>query len=291
MENVPLVSIIMPAYNAEKTIVESIESVLRQTYINWELILINDGSTDTSHDLMSNYDDPRIKYLQQNNKGVASARNFGLSMAKGEFVAFLDSDDLWLNTKLERSIETFERSNCDLVYSKIKIFTKTINNAVSYTYKELIKENDDYLRLLIYDYVPTLTVVVKKSVLDKIGYFDTDLNGTEDWDFWIRIAKEHKIKFIPEELAYYRYLETGLSKNRGKHLNEEFKVLKKHVINNHHISKTVYRKSLWVWNKKSFFHCIKQRNYKRAFYYYTCMFRLMPFSFFNIKIFVRVPNY
>lgn len=279
-----LVSIIVPIYNAENTIDATINSVLSQTYINWELILINDGSIDKSHDLISIYDDPRIIYLQQNNKGVAFARNYGLSLAKGEFVAFLDSDDLWSNTKLERSIEIIEKNNCDLVYSNIKIFTKTINDAASYTYTEPIKENDNYLRLLIYDYIPTLTVVVKKSILDKIGYFDTDLHGTEDWDLWIRIAKEHKIKFISDELAYYRYVDTGLSKNRDKHLLEELKVLKKHVLNNQHIPKIIYQKALWVWNKKNLLNCIQQKRYKKAFYYYIYMFKLMPFSFFNFKI-------
>lgn len=285
-----LVSIIVPVYNAERTIDETINSVISQTYTQWELILINDGSTDNSEEKIKSFNDARIIYHKQKNQGVASARNLGLRSAKGDLIAFLDSDDLWSTKKLSSSIELIQRSHCDLVYTKIRMFTDSVNTSVAYEYSEPINEENDYYRLLIFDYIPTLTVVIKKDVLDDIGYFDSSLYGTEDWDLWIRVAKKYKIKFLSEELAFYRYLETGISKNRNNHLLEEFKVIKKHVLNNNEIPKSIKCKALWVWNKKNFFNSLKRRNYLTALFYYAKMQFLLPLSAKNIRILFNNKN-
>jgi glycosyltransferase involved in cell wall biosynthesis len=211
----------------------------------------------------------------------------GIHNSKGEYIAFLDADDLWVSSKLEKSILAFELTFCDLVYSKIKIFKNNINDASSFIYRELIVEKDDYYRLLIYDYIPTLTVVVKKFVLEKIGYFDELLNGTEDWDLWIRITKDHKIKFIQEELAYYRNQDSGLSKQSDKQLLEEFKVIKNHVLSNISLPRSVKNKSLWVGIKKKLVNCFKKKKYFSALKFYLTMIFLSPFSLLNFKVFLR----
>lgn len=283
----PLVSVIMPAFNAGKTINESILSVINQTYKNWELIVVNDGSQDNTSEIVKKFKNENILLIEQTNKGVSNARNVGIHNSKGEYIAFLDADDLWVSSKLEKSLIEFDSSSCDLIYSRIKIFKNNINDASSFIYRELIVERDDYYRLLIYDYMPTLTVVVKKSVLEKIGYFDELLNGTEDWDLWIRITKEHKIKFIQEELAYYRNHESGLSKQSDKQLLEEFKVIKKHVLSNISLPKSVKNKLLWVWNKKKLSNCFKKKKYFSALKLYFIMIFLIPFSLLNFKVVLR----
>jgi glycosyltransferase involved in cell wall biosynthesis len=283
----PLVSIIMPAFNAGKTINESISSVINQSYKNWELIVVNDGSKDNTSEIVKKFKNENILLIEQINKGVSNARNVGIHNSKGEYIAFLDADDLWEISKLEKSILAFELTLCDLVYSKIKIFKNIINDASSFVYRELVVEKDDYYRLLIYDYIPTLTVVIKKSILEKIGYFDELLNGTEDWDLWIRITKEYKINFVQEELAYYRNHENGLSKKSDTQLLEEFKVIKKHVLSNITLPKSVKNKSLWVWNKKNFFNSLKKKKYFSALKFYSLMIYLMPYSLINIKIFFK----
>lgn len=255
MNDNPLISIIMPAYNAEKTISESIESVLKQTYQNWELLVVNDGSKDNTSSVVKLFNNARIKLIEQVNGGVANARNNGIRQAQGEYIAFLDSDDLWLDEKLERQI-TFYQHNSEfgLVYTDKKCFYERIEDAFYCKYKEPINIDDDYLRLLTHDYIATLTVMTKKEVLDKIGTFDTELFGTEDWDLWIRIAKDYKIGYIVQDLAYYREHSAGISKNRERHLKEEWKVIEKHVLSNKALSKSVIDNSLWVWHKEMSIH-------------------------------------
>lgn len=282
-----LVSVIVPVYNAEHTVRETINSVISQTYLNWELIIINDGSIDNSANVISSFTDIRIKYLAQDNRGVAHARNTGIRIARGEYIAFLDSDDLWESSKLEKCVNYLNIGEFDFVYSKVKMFNDDISNAYSYEYVEPIKESNEYYRLLIFDYIPTLSVVLKKSVLDKIGNFDINLNGTEDWDLWIRIVEKYQIKFISDELAFYRVSENGLSKNRNLHLKEEYKVIQKHVLGNNQLPKRIRNLSLWVWNKKMFYNSFKQKNYLSALYYYLRLYLFLPFSRKNIYLLLK----
>ncbi len=274
----------MPVFNSQNTLAESINSVLSQTYENWELIIIDDGSTDDSCLIISQYCDKRIQYVFQTNKGVACARNTGFINAKGYYVAFLDSDDIWDCEKLYNSVMFLQLHNCDMIYTKYRIFESNISESTSYSYSEPICENDSYLRLLIYDYIPTLTVVLKRDVVISVGEFDINLHGTEDWDYWIRVSKCFNIKFLTQELSFYRYVETGLSKNRDKHLKEEYKVLLKHVINNIDVPREVIKKSLWVWNKKRFYNYLNKRKFVLAFLCYIKLYYLMPFSYNNIKL-------
>ena len=125
-ENQPLVSVIMPVYNAEKYVSEAIESVRNQSYENWELIIVDDGSTDRSPEIIDAYSrkDPRIKSLHQKNQGVSMARNFALCQTHGEYVTFIDSDDVYHPDRLQRMVQIFEKyPNCDIVFSRHTEFT------------------------------------------------------------------------------------------------------------------------------------------------------------------------
>lgn len=256
MNDKPLVSIIMPAYNAENTIAESIKSVLKQNYQNWELLVINDGSKDNTSGIVNSFTDIRIKLIEQKNAGVANARNNGIRQSKGEYIAFLDSDDLWLEEKLEKQIDKLLETNNVIIHSKTLCFdsdpTVTMDCMV---HVEL--DFDDKDKILIYDFISILTVIVSKSVIDEIGFFDENLKGTEDWDMWIRILQKYNIVYIDDFLTKYRVSTTGLSGNLQKHFIEEEKVWKKHN-NLYNVDINLYRQ--WFSNKKQAIIAKQNRN-------------------------------
>ena len=228
MENKPLVSIIMPAYNAEKTIVESIESVLRQTYRNWELIVVNDGSKDSTSEVVLAINDERVRLIEQENGGVANARNNGINNSTGEYIAFLDSDDLWVEEKLERQLGTIEGGEHKMCFAKTWCFREN-SNQTSDCFVNVSLDFDDRDKILIYDFIPILTVLLAKDVLDEVGYFDETLRGVEDWDLWIRVLQKYDVVYLDEFLAKYRISSIGLSGNFEKHFIEEEKVWMKHI--------------------------------------------------------------
>jgi glycosyltransferase involved in cell wall biosynthesis len=228
VENKPLVSIIMPAYNAEKTIVESIESVLRQTYINWELIVVNDGSKDRTSAVVWAINDERVRLIEQENGCVANARNNGINNSKGEYIAFLDSDDLWVEDKLERQIGVLVGGKHKMCFSKTWCFREN-SNQISDCFVNVPLDFDDRDKILIYDFIPILTVLLAKDVLDEVGHFDETLRGVEDWDMWIRVLQKYEAIYLDEFLAKYRISSSGLSGNFEKHYIEEEKVWLKHI--------------------------------------------------------------
>jgi glycosyltransferase involved in cell wall biosynthesis len=228
VENKPLVSIIMPAYNAEKTIVESIESVLKQTYINWELIVVNDGSNDRTSALVLAFNDERVVLVKQDNGGVANARNNGINNSKGEYIAFLDSDDLWVEDKLERQIGVLVGGKHKMCFAKTWCFREN-SNQTSDCFVNISLDFDDKDKILVYDFIPVLTVLLAKDVLAEVGHFDETLRGVEDWDMWIRVLQKYEAIYLDEFLAKYRISSTGLSGNFEKHFIEEEKVWLKHI--------------------------------------------------------------
>lgn len=227
MTPMPLISIIMPAYNAERTIAESIQSVLAQTYTQWELLVINDGSKDQTSNVVKSINDSRIILIEQENSGVAKARNHGISKAKGELIAFLDSDDVWMKNKLEKQLTFLQANDFSIVYSKTYcLFEDT--NTIKDCFVDVNIKMEDAQKILVFDFVPILTVLLYKNVLDDIGTFDLSLQGTEDWDLWIRILQKHSIGYMDEFLTIYRITANSLSRNLEKHMREELKVYEKH---------------------------------------------------------------
>ena len=204
-----LISIITPAYNAEKYISETIDSVLKQTYVNWELIIIDDCSTDSTSEIVQNYQkkDDRIKYyrLANNSGAAATPRNKGIEISRGEYIAFLDSDDLWLAEKLEKQIESLKLTNTDLIYTytayllpnKDKMFYKTRNV-------------NSLLSLIVLNPIALSSVIVRKT---KNINFDIDpkITGAQDLFLWINLYKKgYKFSLLPETLTIYRYLPNSM---------------------------------------------------------------------------------
>jgi glycosyltransferase involved in cell wall biosynthesis len=205
----PLVSVIIPTYNRADYLKLALKSVLEQTYKNIEVIVVDDGSMDNTAEVVADFNDPRIKYFYQKNTGLpAATRNRGLREASGEYIAFLDSDDLWLPEKLEIQVD-YLRNQPDyhLAYSNAWIIDETGARKGLIMDLELFKEGKIFKDLVKYNFIPQLTVLMKRKVFDEIKFFNEDpaLRAVEDYEYWLRVAlRRYKIGFVKEPLAIYR---------------------------------------------------------------------------------------
>lgn len=208
----PLVSIIVPTFNRAQLVAEAIKSVLNQTYGNFEIIIIDDYSTDNTAELIGKINDDRISYFCLNkNQGAPAARNIGLKKASGQLIAFLDSDDQWVSTKLEKQVALFEREqHIGLVYTGIKFINNQSERVLVPKVRGDISKN-----ILMKNYVgPTSSVLIKKALIDKVGGFDNTLPSCQDWDLFIRIGQICEIDYIAEPLVlYFEHGGTRISTN------------------------------------------------------------------------------
>jgi len=196
-----MVSVIIPVFNSENTIEKTIQSVLNQTYNEYEIIIVDDGSTDNSVKIVKEFikknPDKNIKLLTKNNGGVSSARNLGIKNACGEYVAFLDSDDEWLQDKLEKQINIlYKRKDIDFIGCNRN------NESIRVLFKKYNKlKKINFFDMLIKMFPQTSTVIVKKSVFDEIGMYDEKQKYAEDGNLWLRICKKKKCYMMPESLV------------------------------------------------------------------------------------------
>lgn len=222
-EEVPFFSVIIPVYNGEKFIYEAIQSVLQQSFTNWELIIIDDGSTDNTAGLVNGFcsSDQRIKLIQQSNKQQAAARNVGIKLSRGKWIAFLDADDVWLPAKLDRQYQCIEdNSALDVVFSDG--YTKYQNKKIQYYYhyevaRGYFQGKDLYRTMLFGNYIPNLSVVVKSSMIQQIGMQDEQLPGVEDHDYWLKLCRAGANFFgMKERLFIYRVHKDNFSADEAK---------------------------------------------------------------------------
>ncbi len=216
----PKVSVVIPAYNAEKYIAETLRSVFAQTYKSYEVIVVDDGSRDETLQVARSFG-PRIKALTKRNGGPASARNLAINHSQGDYIAFLDADDLWMDDKLEQQVALLdENRGAGLVYGEALMFTgsngvKEIERKIGYTV------DPSFRSLLFGDYIPNSTVVIRRACIDEVGLLNEskELVGVEDYEYWMRIAKCYPMAGIPRPLAYYRIREGNLMGD-GRDINK-----------------------------------------------------------------------
>ena len=217
-----LVSIIMPSYNSEKTISESIEGVLNQTYNNWELLITDDGSNDNSLEIINKYslNDDRIKIFTQNNSGASIARNNSIKNAFGRFIAFCDSDDIWVPEKLDFQVKFMINNGLSFTYSSYQKFkNKSDFGGIVKAPKKVTYES-----LLRIDSIGCLTAIYDCSIIGK-RYF-RNIDTSEDYDLWLSIFKEIGFTYgICEVLAYYRISNNSISSNKITAAKNHWKVL------------------------------------------------------------------
>jgi glycosyltransferase involved in cell wall biosynthesis len=213
----PTVSVVIPAFNAGRTIDAALRSVFSQTYRDFEVIVIDDGSVDDTVDRVSAWG-PAVTFRRQSNAGPASARNYGIQIARGRLLAFLDADDVWLPTKLERQVEYFEAfPETGLLHTDALVSHAPLSQMFERgegDTSELVPPTNDFCSLFHCDrFIKTLTVMVPRTVALALDGFDERRElHVEDWDFWLRIAARHPIGYLPATLAIHRP-DGGMSSN------------------------------------------------------------------------------
>jgi teichuronic acid biosynthesis glycosyltransferase TuaG len=253
-----LVSIVTPVYNIGNFLKETVDSVLTQSYKNWELLLIDDNSSDDSADIIRMYEkkDSRIKgfYLPEN-KGAGNSRNVGLDNADGEYIAFLDSDDLWLPDKLEQQVNFFKnRKEVQILYSWYSIIDE--KGAESVYFKAPSKLN--FARLKYNNYILTSTLICTKQAVANIRF--SLMRVRQDWVFFLDILKGESYAYcIPKVLVKYRKMANSLSSNRFKLIKPNFDIFKSYLYGNnsylaalHFIVFTPFYFHNKIFNKKKF---------------------------------------
>jgi len=223
------VSVIIPVYNRAKTIADAIESVFAQTYTDYEIILVDDGSNDNFMKIVAQYGD-RVTCIYQKNNGPAAARNNGIRHAKGEFIAFLDSDDSWLPIKLEKQLKCLEGDpRLGLIGTGYYNCDENLRNPIR---QEIIKmANTEREEILIQNIRPTSSVVVRRVCFEVVGMFNEEMKFAEDWDMWIRIAQSFSIGTLDDSLVYMRKHTKSLS-GSSANTDYNFGLWKKLILSN-----------------------------------------------------------
>jgi glycosyltransferase involved in cell wall biosynthesis len=223
----PRVSVIIPAYNSAAKVKGAIKSALAQTYKDFEIVVIDDGSTDETESVVRSFGD-RVLYFKQENQGAGAARNAGIKRSSGEFIAFLDSDDLWSPEKLDEQIPLLERDpELGLVYSDWAVvsedkvveesYLKTVPSASGYVFDQLVR----------WGFILTSGVVVRRACLNDVGDFDNSLSIAQDYDLWLRICYRWKVALVNKPLVTKRSWDGSLSSNLAKTAVERIALYKK----------------------------------------------------------------
>ena len=204
MANKPLVSVVIPVYNQERYVAEAVDSVLRQTYEDVELVVVDDGSSDRTPEILKAYGD-RLRYMRQANAGAATALNRGIEAARGELVGWLSSDDVYEPTKVERQVERFAaQPQVSLVYTDFNIIDATgaIRRTVRSPY---YADRQEFIRRLILgNFVNGSSVIARKQALMATGLFDPEMTLHADANMWLRMLKRYEFGHVPEVLLNYR---------------------------------------------------------------------------------------
>ncbi len=202
----PLVSIIIPAYNRAQLIAETLHSVLEQSFKDYEVIVVDDGSTDNTCQVVSSFP---VRYLRQNNQGASTARNTGIEAARGQYVAMLDSDDCLTEDSLGKRVAVLEKHpEVGLAYGQILLMDENSRDCGLYPGQSphsIIRTGIEELRQILYqNHIPNSTVMVRKSCLNKVGLFNPFLRSAEDLELWVRICAEFGTAYIAQPLAKWR---------------------------------------------------------------------------------------
>lgn len=217
-----MISVIIPTFNREKTIIRSITSVLNQSYTDIELIVIDDGSTDCTRELIERINDKRIIYVYQNNSGACVARNKGISLSRGDYIAFHDSDDVWHNKKLEHQINTLIEKEADIVICQSKFITE---QGIQVTPK---LNQSGFLTKQTMPYgIGTQTFLMKKEVAQNIK-FDSEMLRFQDLEWLIRAIQTYSIYGMKEVLVDYSISDDAISRSNEKMINATLRIMDKH---------------------------------------------------------------
>ncbi len=207
----PLISVVVPAYNVEKTIQETIQSIQQQTFSDFELIVINDGSTDGTLDVINSIQDPRLKVFSYENAGLPEARNRGIDRSSGGFITFIDADDLWTPDKLELQLAALQKHpEAGLVYS----WTSFMSSEGKEFSKDVpvFFEGNVYPQLLVGNFINSgSNAMLRREAIESVGKFDASLRSIEDWEYWLRVAAKWSFALVPKYQILYRQSSSSMA--------------------------------------------------------------------------------
>jgi len=230
----PTVSVIIPTYNRAAFLRRSIESILSQTYRDFELIVVDDASTDNTEEVVRSFNDEKIRYIRhkQNSGTSAAPHNTGLKAARGEYIAHQDDDSEWLPQKLDKEMNAFEKASprVGVVYTAMWLI---IDNKRTYFHSPhmidiMHKEKNIHKAILQRCFVGNQSTLTKKECFDRVGVFDEKLPGCEDWDLWIRVSKYYDFRFIDEPLVTANYSPGASHYSQSAHARGMILVLEKY---------------------------------------------------------------
>ena len=228
MTSRPRVSVVLPIYNGERYLAHAIDSVLAQSYRSYEIVAVNDGSRDWSAEIVKRYlASHAIKYVEQENRGVAGARNTGIAHSAGELIALLDQDDVWLPSKLEKQVAFIDaHPEVAMLHARVSCIDGAgrpisckgwiyVDDACGHCAEVLLSGNR----------IAPMTVVIRRSCLDEVGVFDQAFAPADDWHLWLRIASRFPLGFLDSIVALYRVHDSNESKNQLKMKRAEIAVM------------------------------------------------------------------
>jgi glycosyltransferase involved in cell wall biosynthesis len=230
--NTPLVSVVVPFYNGAKFLRAALDSVLAQTYEQVQLVAVDDGSTDSSPDILASYGS-RLVTIRQSNAGVAEARNAGIRASQGELIAFLDQDDWWLPEKVEKQVALFRAdARVGLVHTGVLQYSENAGAFVDPVYPtegSSRLQGDCYEQLLLGNAIFNSSAMIRRSVLDRSGMFDPVIAGNtvQDYDLWLRISRHASLGYVPEALTALRLHGEQGTWNRRAMLGDELRLLER----------------------------------------------------------------
>jgi glycosyltransferase involved in cell wall biosynthesis len=225
----PKISVVIPAYNAEKTILETIQSVQQQTFNDFELIVINDGSKDETIKKLNTIKDERLKIFSYENGGLPTARNRGISHATGEFISFIDADDLWTPDKLELQLAALEKHpETGVAYSWTICMIETEKSVSFVKSASIFFEGNVYNKLLLENFIGSgSNILVRRQAIESTGEFEPTLKSCEDWDFYLRLATSWPFVVIPKNQIIYRKAPGSMTSKAKVMEKEALRVIKK----------------------------------------------------------------
>ena len=214
----PQVSIIVPTYNRPDMLRETIQSILDQTYQNFEIIVVNDAGQDVSN-VVASFNSSKITHLTHTqNKGLAASRNTGIRAAQGKYIAYLDDDDIYYPNHLETLVSHLESTDCHIAYTdSYQANQKLIDDSYQTVSRTLQYSQDfDYELILVQNFVPVLCFMHNRAIIEKIGYFDETLRSHEDWDLWVRVSREYRLDHLAIITSEYRWRDDGSTMTSSK---------------------------------------------------------------------------
>lgn len=244
-QNQPLVSVITPAYNSERFMEDAIESVQRQTYTKWEMIIVDDGSSDRTPEIIKTYQkkDDRIQLIQlKKNSGPAVARNIAFEHARGRYLAFLDADDQWMPNKLERQLQFMQQRQIAFSFTK---YIKIKSNGRRRRSVVRIPDCVNYERLLKHNVIGCLTVMLDTAIIGEVKMIN--IRSRQDYALWLALCKRGFPAYgLQEELAVYRVVKNSVSSNKLKMARQNWKIYRE-------IIKLSLMKSVWYFMNNVYF--------------------------------------